>query len=50
MKVKTGLSQDEVEAMLKLIDWHDLYENASMDLGISTGVGAPTTEGLANSQ
>jgi outer membrane protein OmpA-like peptidoglycan-associated protein len=49
MRIKTGLSQDEVEAMLKLIDWHDLYENASMDLGISTGVGAPTTEGLANS-
>jgi len=49
MKVKSALSQDEVEAMLKLIDWHDVYENASMDLGISTGVGAPTTEGIANS-
>lgn len=49
MKVSTGLSQDEVEAMLKLIDWHDVYQNASTDLGISTAIGAPNTDGLANS-
>lgn len=49
MRQATSLSQAEVEGILKQIDWHDLYENASKDLGISVSPGAPTNEGLASS-
>lgn len=43
-----GLTKDDIDAIVKNIDWHDLNENATRWFGLDVGVGVPSREGLVS--
>ncbi len=42
----TNLPRESAEAVLRKIDWYDLFENASQQFGLPTATGAVATDGL----
>lgn len=48
MKIASGLQQDEIERILKEIDWYDFQGNARRQFGLKTGVGNNSVEGVVN--
>lgn len=48
MKMATGLKAEEVDRMLKKIDWYDFQENTSRQFGLKTAAGSSAVEGVVN--
>ncbi len=48
MKIATRLKDDEIESMLKEIDWYDLQENAAEQFGIADGEVSKSKDGVVN--
>ncbi|MBX9691598.1 MAG: OmpA family protein [Cyanobacteria bacterium] len=48
MKIATNLKDDEIESMLKEIDWYDLQENAVEEFGIASGESSKSKDGVVN--
>src|SRR5258708_28844128 len=48
MKLWAGLKADEIEPMLKKIDWYDLQANCSRQFGLKSAVNEAPSEGVTN--
>jgi outer membrane protein OmpA-like peptidoglycan-associated protein len=48
MRISTGLKSDEIEQMLKEIDWHDFQANTSRQFGLNNGTNTNSVEGVVN--
>ena len=48
MKIASGLKTDEVERILKKIDWYDFQGNVSRQFGLKTAAGSDSVEGVVN--
>lgn len=48
MRMASNLKADEIEVMIKKIDWHDFQENTSRQFGLNTGTTNNAVEGVVN--
>src|SRR6185437_15629379 len=48
MKIATGLKADEIEKMLKKIDWYDFQGQISKEFGLRSAAGSGAVEGVVN--
>ncbi|PWT99928.1 MAG: hypothetical protein C5B53_04765 [Candidatus Melainabacteria bacterium] len=49
MKIASGLKTDEIERILKKIDWYDFQGNISRQFGLKSVAGSDAVEGVVNS-